>query len=404
MNDESLISKFVTDCSNNRISDVFLSVGINGYTNSQQPLQSLLGRLHAANINPWGLDGSRSYLSDAKGPGVLFNGVDKLIAYNKASASNQQFYGFQTDIEMNDISGYKSTFHNDLADSKLDATGGGVWKSSQLEDRRALGADWLSTHATLKTKLGSNGIKLGAAISNWLDDYWGEPVSTTYNGVNQDLFKHITSIVDEIHIMSYNTNPKSVVDRVANKLEYLSSNSKVKACAGLEMNSGNGENVGYGDADGKNSMSALNVDIQTLESTLQKYSGFSGICIHDYDGFMALPGANGDSLSSTTIPSTVKTMVTAASDPVGTPVAVEAGPVAAVVKDPVGTPISGDGGKDSPCGSNGNKAKCAKGLCCSKYSYCGSTAEYCGAGCQSKFGKCSRMSRKKKRKNKHGKF
>lgn len=35
------------------------------------------------------------------------------------------------------------------------------------------------------------------------------------------------------------------------------------------------------------------------------------------------------------------------------------------------------------CGSQAGGAKCAGGLCCSKYGYCGTSAAYCGDGCQS---------------------
>lgn len=35
------------------------------------------------------------------------------------------------------------------------------------------------------------------------------------------------------------------------------------------------------------------------------------------------------------------------------------------------------------CGTQKGGAKCANGLCCSQYGYCGSTNAYCGSGCQS---------------------
>ncbi|KAF2195621.1 carbohydrate-binding module family 18 protein, partial [Zopfia rhizophila CBS 207.26] len=47
---------------------------------------------------------------------------------------------------------------------------------------------------------------------------------------------------------------------------------------------------------------------------------------------------------------------------------------------------------DGLCGSNSPiNATCAGrqfGDCCSFSEFCGSTGEYCGAGCQSEFGKC----------------
>lgn len=35
------------------------------------------------------------------------------------------------------------------------------------------------------------------------------------------------------------------------------------------------------------------------------------------------------------------------------------------------------------CGSQAGGALCANGLCCSQYGYCGTSADYCGPGCQS---------------------
>jgi len=40
------------------------------------------------------------------------------------------------------------------------------------------------------------------------------------------------------------------------------------------------------------------------------------------------------------------------------------------------------------CGGSYN-AKCPKGLCCSKYNYCGSSSKHCGVGCQAKYGICN---------------
>ncbi|ORX78632.1 glycoside hydrolase/deacetylase, partial [Anaeromyces robustus] len=42
--------------------------------------------------------------------------------------------------------------------------------------------------------------------------------------------------------------------------------------------------------------------------------------------------------------------------------------------------------KDGQCGKD--HGVCPNSECCSKYGWCGSTDEYCGAGCQSEFGTC----------------
>ncbi|KAK8059999.1 hypothetical protein PG996_009929 [Apiospora saccharicola] len=48
---------------------------------------------------------------------------------------------------------------------------------------------------------------------------------------------------------------------------------------------------------------------------------------------------------------------------------------------------------DGTCGPNsaGGYA-CLDGYCCSRWGYCGVTAEYCGAGCSPEYGTCGLMS------------
>ncbi|KAL8699606.1 MAG: hypothetical protein Q9224_001335 [Gallowayella concinna] len=68
---------------------------------------------------------------------------------------------------------------------------------------------------------------------------------------------------------------------------------------------------------------------------------------------------------------------------------------------PPTTPSSSGGDKSAKdgsietCGSNGG-LKCASGLCCSSHGFCGTGGDYCGAGCQSGFGKCSGSSKHKR--------
>lgn len=41
------------------------------------------------------------------------------------------------------------------------------------------------------------------------------------------------------------------------------------------------------------------------------------------------------------------------------------------------------------CGPANNNNKCVSGLCCSQNGWCGNTTDYCGAGCQTGFGDCT---------------
>eukprot|EP00834_Sanchytrium_tribonematis_P000653 NODE_12_length_54577_cov_0.384100.p18 type:complete len:306 gc:universal NODE_12_length_54577_cov_0.384100:4166-5083(+) len=280
--------QLVNTCAQNNIKDVFLYINPNSYGYMTDGLKLLISNLNRANVKSWGMDGRRSYFSDSDGPGKLLKGVDNLILYNSKVAANERFVGFQTDIELQDENGFKPSFHNAIGDSHLNKKSGGVWKSSQAADRAALVQDYLKTHDLLKAKLKPKGLLLGAAIPSWWDAYYGDPISATYKGKYQDIFRHLSGIVNEIHFMAYNTDPLNVKSRVDTKLQYLSKYTKVKACVGLETNSDVGETVSYGDTPGKNSKRALMRDISKLESLLKIFTAFKGICIHDFDGFLAL--------------------------------------------------------------------------------------------------------------------
>ena len=327
---------FIANCKQYNIGNVFLYMSPSYYSQQAQ-LQTLLGALNANQINPWGLDGARFYLSDEQGPAKLLNGIDNLVAYNKQVPKNQQFFGFQTDIEFETPTGQQPTFHDKLGDAQLSTTDGGVWKATAAQDRQALGADWLNTHDLIKSKLSAIGVALGAAIPYWYDDYYGSPINTTYKGVDQDLFRHISNIVDQVHIMSYNTDPSYIVDRVSNKLQYLSS-LNVKSCASVEA--GKDEvDVSYASTTGKDNKLAMITDIGVLASKLSQYSAFNGICIHDYDGFVALTG-NVDLAAVTTLEGgqVAATGQQAVSALVNAPVSA---PVNAPVSAPVSAPAVG---------------------------------------------------------------
>eukprot|EP00834_Sanchytrium_tribonematis_P000654 NODE_12_length_54577_cov_0.384100.p19 type:complete len:306 gc:universal NODE_12_length_54577_cov_0.384100:5319-6236(+) len=280
--------EFVKNCKDYNVKNVFMFMAPSRYDALADGLKLLISNLNRANIKSWSLDGRRSYLSDSDGPEALLTGVKNMLKYNENAADDEKFVGFQTDLEIVDIDGYKPTFHNALGDSELDKNSGGVWKDSQAADREALVEDWLNTHDLIKAELKSTGVLLGAAIPSWWDAYYGDPISATYKGEYQDIFKHVSNIADEIHFMAYNTDPENVKGRIDSKLQFLSESTKVKACAGLETNEGNGETVSYGDNPEKNSRTAMMRDIANLENLLKGYSAFSGVCIHDFDGFMSL--------------------------------------------------------------------------------------------------------------------
>ena len=279
-------NRFLSTIASLNATNVFLYIPATNYLKLKSELTSFIQKLTNLNIKAWGMDGDRSYLSDSVGPNGIYISVNNMIQYNAQVPKVSQFYGFETDIEPADQTSFL-TFHNDIADSKLDTKSGGIWYKSQKADRQMLMSNWLKIHETLKTKLSKSNLKLGASLPWWLDNYNGEPIQTTYKTVYADMVTHFSIILDEMHYMTYNTWPENVINRMTPKLQKLS-NLEVKMCSGMETVLGAGPYVSYADTTGKKSQSALFLDLQIIENALGAYSNYKGTCIHDYDSWNAL--------------------------------------------------------------------------------------------------------------------
>lgn len=276
-----------------KVTDVFAYLGTGDYSGQEVGLRAFISKLKAAGIRVWGLEGYRGYFSDTYGPAELYATVDAMIAYNSRVSANEKFYGFQTDMEPQDGQGNEAptSFHNGLADSALSTTAGGVWYSSQAQDREMLMRDWLQIHATIKGKLKTAGYKFSAAMPSWTDEYYGEEVKVTFNGIKQGVMKHQMGILDEYVVMSYNTNPTNAANRILGEATYadtLPLTSRPKVYGGLETNVGVGSGISYGDTAGKNTRTVVVQDMTTIGNTLKSHPSFCGMSIHDWDGWRDL--------------------------------------------------------------------------------------------------------------------
>ncbi|MFN3402974.1 MAG: Ig-like domain-containing protein [Cytophagaceae bacterium] len=262
-------------------------------------MRSFISKAKCLNINVWAMDGYRGYFSDWYGPSGYYNFINQVISFNNASTANQKFFGIQGDNEPHDGQGEpRSSFHNGIPDSQLNKTGGGVWQSTQALDREHLMRDFIKTTETAYNTCHANGLLYGQAMVSWLDNYYGEPVYCTYNGVRKQVMEHIMNYLDDYFIMSYNTNPNSVIDRVKGELAYASTlpaSSRPRVWAGAETHCGVGTNVSYCDTPGKNSKTTVNNDIITIENNLKNYAAYAGFNIHDWQGWKGLSPASTNS-------------------------------------------------------------------------------------------------------------
>ena len=274
------------------VTDVFLYTPAPSFVSMGLKIRSLNAKLTGAGIHVWALDGARSFFSDKNGPAEFYASIDSLIKFNASAAPSERFYGFQADNEPNDhVSINARAFHDGITDSALSKTSGGVWTSSQAEDREKLMLDWVTITRTAKEKLSAAGLRLGAAMPSWVDDYYGEPIHVTYQGTRQKLLSVMMSILDDYAIMSYNINPDNVFERIKGELQFaegLAPANRPRIYGGLETHKEVGATISYGDALGKDSRQFVKNDMAKILAMTSAYPSMCGMNIHDYVGWQGL--------------------------------------------------------------------------------------------------------------------
>lgn len=283
-------------CVADGITDVYVyAYGLTTGTNKTN-MQNFIAKASCNNIQVWAMDGYRAYFADWNGRTQYINFINSVITYNKTSTSAQKFAGIQGDNEPQDGQDEpKSSFHNGIAGSALNKTGGGVWKSTEALDRDFLMQDWISMTKQAHDSCKVNGLRYGQAMVSWLDDYYGEPVYCTYNGANKRVLEHIMPFMDDFFIMSYNTNPSNAFSRIKGELAYadsLPANARPRIWAGVETHCGAGVNVTYCDTPNKNTKAIVYSDMASIESSASKYASFAGSNIHDWVGWSLLTPAS----------------------------------------------------------------------------------------------------------------
>jgi hypothetical protein len=275
------------------VTDLYLFVNPSWYADRPADLTAFVALMTKRHLAVWAVDGCRCYLDDADGPAHYFTGIDGMIAYNRQAPPWARFVGFQADVEPQDLKGFRASFHSGIAGSKLSATGGGVWKASQREDREALLIDWLTIQHKASQKLHGAGLRFGAAMPWWTEDYEGEPLTVDVGGGTRARFSQVVmGMVDDYVIMSYNTDPLVAADHVAAQAALASAllpNVKVRVSAAIETNRGEGPIVSYGDKPGKQSKAMVLVDMAVIQKALETFPAFAGVSIEDWAGFHDLP-------------------------------------------------------------------------------------------------------------------
>lgn len=273
----------IAACDTYKITDLYCYTFNTFVAANRSRIQAFIQAATDSGIRVWGLDGAREYFADADGRAGLEASLQAVIDHNAASGASQRFYGFHIDCEPADSGSY-TTFHNGIASSALNASSGGVWQATQALDREYLMRDWVDMHEDILAVCHANGLQFATALPTWFDDYFGEPVECTYDGVTQNVFLHIAARSDVISIMSYNTDPKNVISRTL--YEFLGTGS-AEIGFSAETHSGVGSGVSYADTAGKNTTTALFADLDILRNRFHGYPNVFFDNIHDWEGFKA---------------------------------------------------------------------------------------------------------------------
>jgi hypothetical protein len=273
--------------------DVFLYLTSQQYQSRFTALRQLIGALRRLGVTAWGMEGYRGYFSDVAGPAELYSAMDAMTAYNRKVVASERFAGFHVDMEPQDGQGIgPNAFTNGKPQSVLTA--------AERARRDALMADWVSIYTGVRSRTSAAGLRFGAAFPSWVDDYEGEAVTYVAGGVRKNVLDAMMALVDDYVVMSYNTDPANAANRVAGELARASA---LKATAGMhypamhasvETHRGVGPTISYGDHPVKNTKAAVVIDMDIIHKKLSSYPAFSGVAVHDWEGWRLLPPYDND--------------------------------------------------------------------------------------------------------------
>ncbi len=265
------------------LTDIYVAIPSDGYR-SLKGLPAFIRLMSQHGVKVWGLDGCRCYFKDVDGPMALYQNIDALLRYNETAPQDARFTGFQTDNEPQDIPDYPKHFHNGLAASKL--------TPEQKADRDDLLRNWLDIQQTVHALLKNDGLRTGAAMVFFTEDYWGEPLMIDYNGIHANVGHLMMGYTDDYVVMSYNTDPDNAAGRVAGQAAFagkLPADIRPRILAAMETDKGIEAHVSYGDTPGKATKAAVLADRTALADRLRAYPAFAGVSIHAWSGWQDLP-------------------------------------------------------------------------------------------------------------------
>jgi hypothetical protein len=295
VNDPDEVNILLNECVASSITDLYCYSFASELATDYDAVSSFIAKCTRLGIRVWGLDGAREYLADLDGAQQLYDDVAAIVAYNASVTADKRFYGFHMDVEPADL-GAGLAFHNGIASSALSTTpGSGAWQSTEKLDREFLLRDWVQIHEDVRELCHDAGLFFGTALPTFVDDYFGEPLACSVDGVRQNVFLHLRERADVIALMSYNTTPGTVIDRI----RYEFRNGRFKNAFpelgfSAETVTGVGSGISYGDTTGKQTKLAMFTDRATVDTFFSGNPKYLWFNIHDWSGYKALAPASED--------------------------------------------------------------------------------------------------------------
>jgi len=273
------------------ITDLYVFLTAQDFQSEAGRISEFVQHMHDRNISVWGLDGCRCYFADAEGPSRLYEAVDAMVGYNDHAAPRARFVGFQNISEPHDIDHYPHSFHNERTNSQLKTDGKGIWQATAALDREKLLEDWIEMQRGIAARLKPSGLKTAAAVLSSTENYYGEPLTVSYDGRTDSVGHLMMPYVDDYIVLTFNTDPANAAGRVSAQAAYASvlpADVRPRVFGAIEIEAGNGSTISYGDTPGKRSRAVVVQDIGKIEAILKSDSAFAGVSIHSWEGWSAL--------------------------------------------------------------------------------------------------------------------
>lgn len=277
----------LNECLNTGITDLYLYTPVAAWPSKTADYTAFINRANALDIRCWGLDGDTAWFTPNDGPPDLYTSI--INAFDNLPG----LYGFQIDMEPFSL----TAFHAGTASSALSTTpGSGVWQDTAALDREMLMRDWITIHQQCRNLCNSYQRQLGSALPDSLNDYFGEPITCTFNGETKNVFEHLATRIDNIALMTYNTNPQNVILRARYEMnESYEASGNPQVGYSIETHTGVGSGISYGDTAGKQTKAAALADMAIIKGQFEGNPSFVYENIHDWtNGWKSLSPASVD--------------------------------------------------------------------------------------------------------------